>query len=224
MWRVVSRFRHGWHKYGWRLAPLTLVRAAKVFVRLRWAWRRLKLRILCRAQVGSGTRIENACSFSPGAPLHIGQQVYIGRHSTFSISELSPTGDNCVLIGDCTWLSDGFMLVSTCGIHIGSDVLIGEYVSVRDATHAYARPDVPIRRQGDIYGTVIIEDDVWIGRGCLVQGRPEGVVIGRGAVIAANSVVTRSVPPLEVWGGAPARFLKVRSDAPLPTEPYGANK
>ena len=210
IWSIASRFRHGWYKYGWRLVPLSLVRAAKVFILLRWAWRRLKLRIFCRAEVGSGTRIENACSFSPGAPLRIGHQVYIGRHSTFSICELSPIGNNCVLIGDSTWLSDGLMLVSNCGIRIGSDVLIGEYVSVRDATHIYVRPDVPIRTQGDIYGTVIIEDDVWIGRGCLIQGRPDGIVIGRGAVIAANSVVNRSVPPLEVWGGVPARFIKHR--------------
>lgn len=45
-------------------------------------------------------------------------------------------------------------------------------------------------------GRIIIEDDVWIGYGSIILS---GVNIGRGAVIAAGSIVTRDVPPYAVW-------------------------
>jgi acetyltransferase-like isoleucine patch superfamily enzyme len=41
----------------------------------------------------------------------------------------------------------------------------------------------------------------------------KGVHIGDGAIIAAGSVVTKDVPPYEIWGGNPARFLKSRLPA-----------
>ena len=48
---------------------------------------------------------------------------------------------------------------------------------------------------------------MWVGNGCTILG---GVTIGDGAVIAAGAVVTKDVPPCEVWGGVPARKLKDR--------------
>lgn len=55
--------------------------------------------------------------------------------------------------------------------------------------------------------TIVVEDDVWIGNGVNIMG---GVTIGRGSVIAAGAVVTKSVPPCEVWGGVPARKIRDR--------------
>jgi len=54
-------------------------------------------------------------------------------------------------------------------------------------------------------GKVIIEDDVWIGEGAAIL---PGVVIGRGAIIGTNAVVTKDVDPYTVVGGVPARIIK----------------
>jgi acetyltransferase-like isoleucine patch superfamily enzyme len=54
---------------------------------------------------------------------------------------------------------------------------------------------------------VEIGHDVWIGRRVIIMG---GVNIGNGAVIAANSVVTKDVPPYAVVGGVPSRVIKYR--------------
>lgn len=52
-----------------------------------------------------------------------------------------------------------------------------------------------------------IANDVWIGMGVTIYS---GVDIGNGAVIAGNSVVTKSVPPYAVVAGNPARIVKYR--------------
>jgi acetyltransferase-like isoleucine patch superfamily enzyme len=52
---------------------------------------------------------------------------------------------------------------------------------------------------------VIIDDDAWIGAGALVL---KGVHIGRGAIVAAHSVVTKDVPPFVLVAGSPARVVR----------------
>ena len=59
--------------------------------------------------------------------------------------------------------------------------------------------------------TIPVGDDVWLGAGAVVVA---GVTIGEGAVIGANSVVTRDVPSNEIWAGAPARKIGERSEEP----------
>ena len=55
----------------------------------------------------------------------------------------------------------------------------------------------------------IINHDVWIGQYCLIK---QGVTIGTGAVIGMGSVLTKDVPPYEIWAGNPAKFIKKRFD------------
>lgn len=55
--------------------------------------------------------------------------------------------------------------------------------------------------------TVLIQSDVWIGDGAVLM---PGITIGTGAVVGANAVVTKSVPPYAVIGGVPARVISYR--------------
>lgn len=54
---------------------------------------------------------------------------------------------------------------------------------------------------------VVVGDDVWIGWRAIVM---DGVDIGRGAVVAAGAVVTKTVPPFAVVAGVPARVVRMR--------------
>ena len=56
-------------------------------------------------------------------------------------------------------------------------------------------------------GSIILQDDVWIGYGTIILS---GITIGQGAVIAAGSVVTKDVPPYAVVAGSPASIIKYR--------------
>ena len=56
-------------------------------------------------------------------------------------------------------------------------------------------------------GQIIIGNDVWIGRGATLIS---SVTVGNGAVIGAQSVVTKDVPPYAIVGGNPAKIIKYR--------------
>jgi len=57
--------------------------------------------------------------------------------------------------------------------------------------------------------TTLIGHDVWIGQYVLIK---QGLNIGTGAVIGMGSVVTKDVPPYEIWAGNPAKFIRKRFD------------
>ena len=107
-------------------------------------------------------------------------------------------------------------------ILIGAYTVIGHDVHFQINTqHDYTLPSMfpwnnPYNKifDGDIKSyerrQIIIGHDVWIGRGVVLQG---GVRIGNGAVIAANAVVTKDVPPYTIVGGSPAKFIRYRFDA-----------
>lgn len=61
-------------------------------------------------------------------------------------------------------------------------------------------------------GHVVIENDVWIGRGCTIMS---GLTIGSGSVIAAQSVVVKDVDPYTIVGGNPAKAIKQRFSMPI---------
>lgn len=54
---------------------------------------------------------------------------------------------------------------------------------------------------------ILIQNDVWIGHGATILG---GVTIHNGAVVAANAVVTKDVPPYAIVAGNPAKIIKYR--------------
>lgn len=91
-------------------------------------------------------------------------------------------------------------------IIIGNDVLIGSGAHFYSSNHAFDRPDMLIAAQGHSKaGDLVIEDDVWIGACAIIL---PGVRIGRHSVVAAGSVVTKSVEPFSVYAGVPARKVK----------------
>lgn len=94
-------------------------------------------------------------------------------------------------------------------LFVGNDVLFAGKVSFLSGNdHEYDIPEKTIwNSPRGLEKGIHIEDDVWVGNGCMLLG---GVTIGRGAIIAAGAVVTKDVPPCEIWGGVPARKIKDR--------------
>lgn len=84
-------------------------------------------------------------------------------------------------------------------------VSIGNYVTIGMRTtiiaHVVGLPPRPYRKE-EQYTSVRIEDDAFVGPGVIIL---PNVTIGRGAVVMAGSVVTRSIPPLTMVQGNPAK-------------------
>ena len=57
------------------------------------------------------------------------------------------------------------------------------------------------------YGEVKIEEDAFIGCNVVICN---AVTIGKGAIVGAGSIVTKDIPPYQVWAGNPARYIKDR--------------
>ena len=94
---------------------------------------------------------------------------------------------------------------------IGAYTMLAPRVAIVGGDHIWDVVGTPIQFTGrPPQEPTSIGRDVWIGYGAIIS---RGVTIGEGAVIAAGAVVTKDVPPFEVWAGVPARKLRDRFDA-----------
>jgi acetyltransferase-like isoleucine patch superfamily enzyme len=161
--------------------------------------------------------------------IHLGARVVIGNGCI--LDGRNPASAEAITIGADTMLSHGVMLSAKDGsISVGHNVGLGPYTVLQAAqdsvhlgndviiaAHCYVgaggdyhrdRLDVPIVRQGTRRtGDTRLEDGVWLGVGVTVLG---GVTIGRGCILGAGAVATRSLPAEAVCVGAPARVVRWR--------------
>jgi acetyltransferase-like isoleucine patch superfamily enzyme len=93
-------------------------------------------------------------------------------------------------------------------ISIGNYVHTGVNVMIFAFNHVFEDLEIPSVLQDYQDIDVVIEDDVWVGAGSIILA---GVKIGKGAIIAAGSVVNNDVEPYTIVGGVPAKLLKRRS-------------
>lgn len=114
---------------------------------------------------------------------------------------------NKIQIGKNVSLNEWVYLSGYGGLIIGDNVRIGHRTSIVTSDHIVGDLSKPIYRQGLTSGKVVIADDVWIGCNVTIL---KGINIGKGAIIAAGSVVTKDVLPLTIVGGVPAKPIKIR--------------
>lgn len=95
------------------------------------------------------------------------------------------------------------------GVKIGRNVMIAPHCVIASGTHDHKiYPEKSMKEvEGTSKGIIQINDDVWIGSNTTVT---DGVTIGKGAVIGANSVVTKDVPPYTIFAGCPAKKIGSR--------------
>lgn len=147
-----------------------------------------------RCQMERGVRIVGRGGISLGDRVVLRRDVLIG-------------GNGELAIGHGTSVNEGVIIAATHRVKIGNNCMIAPRAYIMDVDHQYERRDIPVAKQGYRSEPVTIGNDVWIGAQAVIL---KGVVIGDGAIIAANSVVNRNVGSYTIVGGCPARLLKER--------------
>lgn len=116
-------------------------------------------------------------------------------------------------IGEQVYIADDLLIAEELedrgNLTLGDRVSIAPRVTFVLSSHpndSRIRPFAPVAR-----APIVVEADVWLGAGVVVL---PGVTIGRGAIVGANSVVTKNVPPLTVVGGIPAKELRTLQPPP----------
>lgn len=138
--------------------------------------------------------------------IKIGDGTYIGDHAIVHTGKK----DGWVTIGNNCTVQPFSIVHGHGGCDIGNDVRIASHNVIIPANHRFEDSSKPIREQGVTRIGIRIENDVWIGSGCIVL---DGVTVGRGSVIGAGSVVNKSVPPGSISIGSPARQIGARHSA-----------
>lgn len=136
-----------------------------------------------------------------GKNIIVKQNAYFGSCLRLRIGDNAQIGANCRIGPDVT---------------IGNDVVMGPDVILMTTAHAFEDPAIPVRLQGALpIRPITIGDDVWISTRVIVL---PGVTIGKGAIVGANSLVTKDVEPYSIVGGCPAKFLRRRGSR-IPDHP-----
>jgi len=187
-----------------KMVGLPIVFLFKLARPLRYIWRRIYFTARLSADVKDmdfSVLCDGRVHISGTENIKLGQRCRLGMDV-----ELRTVDAGRLKIGDDTRLNRGCSLTSYAQISIDDFTIIGEFVSIRDASHGMARGE-PMRYQPHTSAPIHIGRDVWIGRGvCILPG----VTIGEGAVIGANSVVTKDIPDFGMAAGVPAKVIKIR--------------
>lgn len=172
-------------------------------------------------QRSSQVNIKNAKNISESSILenvYLYGDISIGKYASLT------RGVHCtgkVVIGDYSSISGpNTDLTSMINfIKIGKFCSVARNVSFQEYYHHTSRLSTfkineklfESKNHSDIVskGEIVIGNDVWIGTHCVILS---GVKIGNGAVIGANSVVNKDVPPYAVVAGSPAKIINYRFD------------
>lgn len=165
---------------------------------LRWRWRFHRF--------GWGSRLYKYDALHKPGAISIGRNVTIMKGARLEAvgkwDKMSPK----ITIGDGTSIQFYFHCGSARSVRIGKDVLIAGRVFITDHDHVLDHPVFPPSKCRDSHAEpVVIEDGVWLGEGCIIL---KGVTIGERAVVGANAVVTKNVPPFTIVAGVPAKEIR----------------
>ncbi|WP_294413164.1 acyltransferase [uncultured Ruminococcus sp.] len=110
-----------------------------------------------------------------------------------------------LILGSNIHATRDFVVQCANKVCIGNNVLIASNVFIIDYNHGLSPESVSYLDNQLDTDTVIIEDGVWIGNNVTIL---PGVIIGKKSIIAAGSVVTKSIPQYSIAAGNPAKVIK----------------
>jgi acetyltransferase-like isoleucine patch superfamily enzyme len=193
----------------------TLEWAAERFL-LSWSTLCLRLKcLLLGLQCGRGVKAYGRIILrSPGAGIEIGDDVILvssswrcssaGLAHPVRLRTFSPEAR--IIIESGVGLNGTSITARSRTVRIGRGAMIGPDCLIMDSDfHSVWPPESRNDCDESLDGEVTIGENVWLGARCMVL---KGVIIGENSVVAAGSVVTKSMPPNVLVAGNPARIIR----------------
>jgi len=178
---------------------------------LKIIYREPMLRYRCE-RVGVRLELEGAIPLIIGnGAIEIGDDVLVGSKNTWTVGFKVSTDARLVIGNRVSINYDTMISVAKC-VSIGDDTMMAATVQIYDNPSHPLSPARRLRRESfaiDEARPVVIGRNVWIGTAAIIL---RGVTIGDNAVVAAGSVVTKSVPANAVVAGNPAKIIKTLED------------
>jgi acetyltransferase-like isoleucine patch superfamily enzyme len=140
------------------------------------------------------TSADSTIVIGDGSILHHGAILDTGPGGRIELGKSNSVNPYCVLYGHG-------------GLKTGDYVRIAAHTVVIPANHIFDDPTVPITKQGLTRKGIQMGNDIWIGTGSRIL---DGVTVHDGAIIAAGSVVNKTVDRGAIVAGVPARVIKYR--------------
>lgn len=138
-------------------------------------------------------------TIGPGSAIHLG--LYLWSYGPGHLARTGlQIGAHSIINRDCCLDARGRLI-------IGDNVSISPEVAIITTQHGWRDPGFPVESRA-----VEVGDFVWIGMRAMLL---PGTRVGRGAVIAAGSVVSGEIPAMAVVAGVPARVVATRPEAAL---------
>jgi len=105
-------------------------------------------------------------------------------------------------VGDHCWLGEDAWIDNLAPVTMGSHVCVSQAAYLCTGNHDWTSPNMKLFRR-----PIVLEDGSWVGARAMIC---PGVTLGTGAIAAAGSVITRDIPPFEIWAGNPAAYNRTR--------------
>ena len=190
---------------------------------VRQSFRRRKVLRIRGVEAGSGLLVQG----TPLIDVRNGGRIMLGANVTlnsdnrgYHINMYAPVKLYVDRPGAVIQIGDNTRVHGSCihayrGISIGRNCLIAANCQIMDGSGhdlSFDRVENRINTTGTAE-PILIEDNVWIGANCIIL---PGVRIGYGSVIAAGSVVAKSIPPYVIAGGNPAKVIRDARDPRTP--------
>lgn len=140
--------------------------------------------------------------------LIVGNNVRIGSFSQIKCTGILKNIGKGIKIGSNSSIGEFSFIGAAGGITIGDHVIMGQNVRFHSENHNYDRMDIPIMYQGVSNKGISVDNDCWIGSGVVFL---DGVKVGRGCVIGANTLVNKDIPDNSIAMGNPVKVVGTRN-------------